>query len=42
MAWTVKLTNRSAKQYQKLPKAIRHNIDALMLEIRVAGPVRGN
>ena len=42
MSWTVKLTNKSAKQYQKLSKAIRDNIDALMLEIRVAGPVRGN
>jgi mRNA-degrading endonuclease RelE of RelBE toxin-antitoxin system len=42
MTWTVKLTNKAAKQYIKLPKAIRDNIDALMLEIRLAGPVRGN
>ena len=42
MTWTVKLTNRAAKQYKKLPKAVRDNIDALMIEIRMAEPVRGN
>jgi mRNA-degrading endonuclease RelE of RelBE toxin-antitoxin system len=42
MSWTVKLTNRAAKQYKKLPKIVRDNIDALMMEMRVAGPVRGN
>ncbi len=42
MAWIVKLTNKAAKQYKKLPRAIRDSIDVLMLEIRVVGPVRGN
>ena len=36
------LTIWAAKQYKKLPKSIRDNIDALMIEIRMAGPVRGN
>lgn len=35
-------TNQAAKQYQKLPKVIRDNIDTLVSEIRIAGPVRGN
>ncbi|HJV35396.1 cytotoxic translational repressor of toxin-antitoxin stability system [Geomonas sp.] len=42
MPWTVAFTNKAAKQYKKLPKAVRDSIDALMVEIRVAGPVRGN
>jgi len=42
MAWTVKFTNKAAKQYKKLPKAIRDNIAALVMEIEVSGPVRGN
>ena len=42
MVWTVKLTNKAAKQYAKLPKPIRDSIDTLMVEIRITGPVRGN
>jgi mRNA-degrading endonuclease RelE of RelBE toxin-antitoxin system len=42
MAWTVMLSNKAAKQYKKLPKPVRDNIDTLVTEIRVAGPVRGN
>lgn len=42
MTWTVKLTNKAAKQYEKLPKAIRDIIDVLALEIRKTGPIRGN
>jgi len=42
MAWTVKFTSKAAKQYKKLPKAIRDNIDTLTMEIRIGGPVRGN
>lgn len=42
MSWTVKLTNKAAKQYKKLPKVVRDGVDALMMEIRVGGPVRGN
>ena len=42
MKWTVKLTNKAAKQYKKLPKVICDIIDALIMEIRIGGPVRGN
>lgn len=42
MIWLVKFTNKAAKQYKKLPKAIRDNIDALIMEIQISGPVRGN
>jgi len=42
MSWNVLLTNKAAKQYRKLPRAIRDNIDALIMEIRISGPVRGN
>jgi len=42
MSWNVLFTNKAAKQYRKLPKAIRDSIDALMIEIRIGGPVRGN
>jgi mRNA-degrading endonuclease RelE of RelBE toxin-antitoxin system len=42
MSWTVKLTNKAVKQYQKLPKTIRENMDTLLMKIRVAGPVGGN
>lgn len=42
MTWNVVFTNKTAKQYKKLPKVIRDNIDALTMEIRIGGPVRGN
>ena len=42
MSWNVLFTNKAAKQYRKLPKAIRDSIDALVIEIRIGGPVRGN
>lgn len=42
MSWNVLLTNKAAKQYRKLPRTIRDNIDALIMEIRISGPVRGN
>jgi mRNA-degrading endonuclease RelE of RelBE toxin-antitoxin system len=42
MSWNVLLTNKAAKQYRKLPRTIRDNIDALVMEIRISGPVRGN
>jgi mRNA-degrading endonuclease RelE of RelBE toxin-antitoxin system len=42
MSWTVLFTNKSAKQYKKLPNSIRDSIDTLVAEIRVGGPVRGN
>jgi len=42
MNWTVHFSNKAAKQYKKLPKTIRDNIDTLIMEISNAGPVRGN
>jgi mRNA-degrading endonuclease RelE of RelBE toxin-antitoxin system len=42
MSWNVLFTNKAAKQYRKLPRIIRDNIDALIMEIRISGPVRGN
>ena len=42
MAWTVRLSNKAAKHYAKLPKQVRDILDGLMMEIRIAGPVRGN
>ncbi len=42
MSWNVLLTNKAAKQYRKLPRTIRDNIDALIMEIGISGPVRGN
>ncbi len=42
MDWKIGLTKKAAKQYQKLPKAVRDIVDVLMLELRKAGPIRGN
>lgn len=42
MTWTVKLTSKVAKQYGKLPKSIKDNLNALVKEIQISGPVRGN
>ena len=42
MNWTVGFSKKAAKQYQKIPDTVRDEIDALVLEIQVAGPVRGN
>lgn len=42
MTWIVKLSNKSAKQYKKLPKAIRDIVDALIVDIQIGGAVRGN
>ena len=42
MSWTVVYTNKAAKQYKKLPQAVRDTIDLLVMEIRLSGPVRGN
>jgi mRNA-degrading endonuclease RelE of RelBE toxin-antitoxin system len=42
MTWTVQFSNKAAKQYRRLPQTVRDSIDALVVEIRIAGPVRGN
>jgi len=42
MAWTVRLTNKAAKQARKLPQNVQDILKLLTKEIMVLGPVRGN
>ena len=42
MNWTIHFTQRAAKQVQNLPRQVQLRLRALILEIEVAGPVRGN
>lgn len=40
--WTVVFTSKAEKQFHKLQESIQLRLRALMLEIEVAGTVRGN
>ena len=40
--WNVELTRKASKQVQKLPVAIREKLAALLGQIEVSGPVRGD
>jgi mRNA-degrading endonuclease RelE of RelBE toxin-antitoxin system len=40
--WNVVFTRRAAKQAKALPDQIKRRLQALILEIEKAGPVRGN
>ncbi len=42
MKWIVLLSRQAAKQIERLPLTVRRNLIALMREIEVNGPVRGN
>ena len=42
MTWTVKVKKKMAKRLYTLPKNIREALEALVLDIREAGPVRGD
>ncbi len=42
MTWTVRIKKRTVKQIKKCPKHISMRLAALLAEIEVAGPVRGN
>ena len=42
MKWIVLLSRQAAKQIERLPLTVRRNLIALMREIEVTGPVRGN
>ena len=42
MAWTVRLTNKAAKQARKLPQNVQDILKLLLKEIMTLGPVRGN
>lgn len=40
--WTVLLTGKAEKQFHRLQESIQLKLRALVREIEVAGPVRGN
>lgn len=40
--WTVNITKKAEKQRAKLPSSVRAALDALVVEIRLNGPIRGN
>ena len=42
MKWNVQITRNAEKQLKQLPEGIRKKIVALILEIELGGPVRGN
>ena len=41
MSWIVTYSRKAEKQRHKLPERVRFILDALILEIKVSGPVRG-
>lgn len=42
MNWTVSFSKRVRKEIKKLPEQIRLNLEALVDDIEVGGPVRGD
>lgn len=42
MGWQVRFHKRAEKQRRELPEMVAHLLDALVQEIAVSGPVRGN
>ena len=42
MSWSVFYTPRTAKQVEKLPKRVQERLVALVTDIELNGPVRGN
>ena len=42
MGWEIKVSNNIKKQIKKLPEKIMDAFLALLVEIKVYGPVRGN
>ncbi len=42
MAWTVTSEKKVRKQVRKLPLSVKENLFALLLDIEIDGPVRGN
>ena len=42
MSWTVGFTGKAAKQARRLPPALRVKLGALITQIQVEGPVRGD
>ncbi len=41
MLWTVTYSHKASKQQQRLPARVKAVLDALILEIKQLGPVRG-
>ena len=42
MSWQVRFHKKAEKQLRELSESVAHRLDALVQEIAVAGPVRGN
>lgn len=42
MAWTVNYSRKAARLREKLPERVRAIVDALVLDLRATGPVRGD
>jgi mRNA-degrading endonuclease RelE of RelBE toxin-antitoxin system len=42
MNWTVQVKKKAAKSLTRLPKPIREALEALVLDIQLSGPVRGD
>ncbi|NOY68598.1 MAG: cytotoxic translational repressor of toxin-antitoxin stability system [Deltaproteobacteria bacterium] len=42
MKWTVTTTKRVQKQIAQLPESVKKRLVALLLEIEINGPIRGN
>jgi hypothetical protein len=42
MAWNVVYSRRAAKLREKIPERVKAMLDALIIDIRATGPVRGD
>jgi len=42
MAWTVVYSRKAAKLREKIPERVKAILDALIIDIRATGPVRGD
>jgi len=42
MGWNVKIKRKLAKKLDRLPKSVQNSLKALIKEIELDGPVRGN
>lgn len=42
MTWTVVYSRKAAKLREKLPERVKAILDALIIDIRATGPVRGD
>ncbi|MEN8807966.1 MAG: hypothetical protein ABF291_10840 [Desulfobacterales bacterium] len=42
MKWSVELSKKAVKQLKKLPENVKFSLIALIRDIQVQGPVRGN